>query len=239
MNDAQDADLIVRIRRDARNLVSGKLEELNRDLPDAPEYFALLYTVNKSYEIFTSFLKERDTLTAQDVLFISNAIHAWKSEKFILNKKADLEEAAKVLNKAKKDAAAGRMITLEEFEVLVLITDDECVSMATKLLHLAVPDMYAIIDRHVYRYLVGDGWEEALEKHVYAQCFDYWRLLNKALVEEMDVSDIQESISNWLGYEVTQIRAIELVLYVKGKLKSLALAAGRTVKEPEEEMALA
>lgn len=239
MNEAQDADLIIRIRRDARNLISGKLEELNKDLPGAKEYFALLYTVNKSYEVFTAFFDERDTLNANDVLLASNFIHAWKSDKFILNKKANLEEAAKVLNKAKREAARGNMITIEEFEVLVDLTDDHCVSMATKILHLLAPDMYAILDKHVYRYLVGDGWEEAQEKHVYAQCFDYWRLLKKALVEDIDVSDIKESISNWLEYEVTEIRAIELVLYVKGKLKSLALEAGQTVREPEDDMAFA
>ena len=93
----------------------------------------------------------------------------------------------------------------------------------------------ASLDKHVYRYLVGDGWEEAQKKHIYAQCFDYWRLL-RVCIADFDVSDIQKGISEWLEYEVTKVRAIELVLYVSGKLESLALEERKRVQKPKEKV---
>ena len=233
----EDPDLIVRVRRDARNLVSGELKELNEGLPDAPTYFALLHTVNESYRSFVLFLEEQRMINRHHVLLASNMIHAWKSGKFILNEGADLEAAAVVLNRAREKAEQGKVIDLEEFEVLVDLTHDQCISMATKLLHLTAPAVYSILDKHVYRSLRGAGWEEALEQDILDQCFDYWQLM-RDLVVSQDVSDIQRSVSEWLGYKVTEIRAIELILYIRGKLESLARASGCEVIEPgsNEEM---
>ena len=232
MNADQDVDLIVQIRQDAQNLISGALEALNKDLPGAEEYFALLSTVNTSYKVFIDFLKERSHLGTQDVVLISNCIHAWKSEKFILNEFADLDKAVEVLNKAREEALHGRMITVKEFEALVDLTHDYCVSMATKLLHLVAPNMYAILDKHIYKYLLNEEWDQSDKATKITQAFTYWDLLND-LIERNNVTEIQHAVSRWLDYDVAKARAIELVWYVRSKLTSLASEAGRAVKEPE------
>ena len=99
-------------------------------------------------------------------------------------------------------------------------TTNGCISVATKLLHLVAPDRFGILDPHVYQYLCGGDWQLELEANGPASCFAYWEQLQH-LIEENDVSDIQERIENWLGYKVSSIRAVELVMFVKGKMASL------------------
>lgn len=227
----KELELIDRLQDDSYSLCTNAWREHPENLPGKDEYFAQLDTVNESYEVFISFFKEHTPLRSADVLLAANFIYAWKSEKFVRGT-TSLKDATKILNRARIKASRGKMITVQEFRVLVGITKERCESMATKLLHLAVPEMYGILDKHVYRYLANDDWDNALKVHGLSRCFDYWRLL-RSLVTDNDVSQIHQDVQNWLGYKVTEVRALELVMYVRGKLTSLRMeAAAKAVESP-------
>ena len=219
----KEPELIDRLADDADALCSNRWRERKDTLPGKQAYFSLLDSVNESYEVFISFFKDHVPLSPEDVLLASHFIHAWKSEKLTRGTSSWID-AARVLNQARIQASRDELISPEEFQTLVELTSDSCVSMATKLLHLAVPGTYGILDRHVYRYLTGGDWEQALQVYGLSSCYDYWGILHNVIKShKKEVMLIHQDVIRWLGYEVATIRALELVMYVRGKLASLGM----------------
>ena len=215
-----DTELFGRLRKDVREVCGGNWENYTISEEQKQEYLSILEAVNRSYPVFVAFFSDRVKITRADVILALNFIHAWKSEKLSFGT-ADFDVVADILNRARELAYHGDMISPEDLAYLRTTTGDMCVSVATKLLHLVAPRTYGILDRHVYSYLTGGDWEQALSYYGLVSCFDYWYIL-KSLIRDNDISDIHHQVNTWLGCEVSAIRAVELVMFVSGKMKSLA-----------------
>ena len=209
-----EENLISRLRSHSKSRIFSRGHHIPFDADNVMGFFNVLDAVNKSYPIFLAYFAGIEKIDAQNVILALNFVHAWKSEKLVFGS-SDLEEAAGILERAR----SGADILPDEVQYLANTTNG-CISVATKLLHLVAPDRFGILDPHVYRYLCGGDWRLELEANGPASCFTYWEQLHRVITEN-DVSDIQGRIEAWLGYKVTAIRAVELVMFVRGKLASL------------------
>lgn len=161
-----------------------------------------------SYPEFVKYFADRETITKHELIIGINFIYGWMPTIFDF-RSMKFDEAIIILNNAKK----GIIPTLEELQLLKALFNNSLVG-TTKLLHFINPELFAIWDSRVYRYLTG---EEAYN-HRIGDCTTYIVYLSfcNMLISRSEYVALHKTICDKMGYSMSKLRTAELIMYLNG-----------------------
>ncbi len=160
-----------------------------------------------TYPEFVKYFADIEAITRHHLIIGANFTYGWMPT--MLRFKANaLDGSVAILNKAKRK----ELITESEVKTLSKLINNSVVG-TSKLLHFIAPSVYAIWDSRVYWYINGrESWHHMNKPQNYfaylSNCEELVRYPNFALV--------YSSMTRKLGYSVSPLRIVELIMYMKG-----------------------
>lgn len=163
-----------------------------------------------SYPYMISFFRDKDTFTEADVVCGAHMIYGWMPtilDLYPAKSALNLSAAALLLTRVRQ----GFALTDQEIEQLACVINNSLVG-ASKLLHFVAPDNYAIWDSKICKYY--------LNKQAYAYRVNdvsaYKSYLSELLIlkEDPRFPAFHESVNNKVGYLVSPLRALELIMFL-------------------------
>lgn len=158
-----------------------------------------------SYREFVGYFSNLEEITLHNLIISSYFTFGWMPMKFEF-KSQDFSAALDIINKVK----LGEIIELEELIFLKGMINNSLVG-TSKLLHFTNPHIYAIMDRRVYKYINGDEDTDQLNNP--ENYLVYLENCNE-ITQIESFKPIHESMNKKIGYEVTPLRALELVMFM-------------------------
>jgi hypothetical protein len=162
----------------------------------------------RSYRHILGYFAALSDLSASDLVRGAHMVYGWMPTTLDLmprNPQITLEVGAGLLTRAKTEMLTDAQIT----DLRGLINNS--VIGASKLLHFVAPDRYAIWDSKVCSFVLG----RAATHHCVNNVGRYRNYLNKLDTLKTDVRfrEFHRSVINKVGYQVSDLRAIELVMF--------------------------
>jgi len=114
-------------------------------------------------------------------------------------------------------ARTGRSLTDEEITQLAQVINNSLVG-ASKLLHFVAPDAFAIWDSRIHRFLFPSEAPHNYRVNKIERYRAYLELLS-GLKTDKRFDDFHKSVCRKVGYTVSGMRAIELVMFMWGGQK--------------------
>lgn len=166
--------------------------------------------IHISYKEFLRFFASREKLTPHDFVIGAYFTYGWMPRMLELGGNIDVVTA--IANKSKKER-----ISKDEFSLLAGAINGSVVG-ASKLLHFLNPSEYAIWDSRVYRYL----HQETPHQYRIEAPNAYWEYLAflNVLAEDSRFKNFRIKVDSFIGYPVTDKRACELMMFVKGEKRN-------------------
>jgi hypothetical protein len=162
-----------------------------------------------SYPEFLKYFEKIDKITKHNFIIGINFSYGWmptifefKSDKF--------DEVVEILNKVK----GGVSPCINELNILKSMTNNSLVG-SSKLLHFIKPSLIPIWDSRVYKYLLGKNHSQNSISNP-DHFMDYIKFCN-TVVEEDNFRDLKYYIEMQVGYEMSPVRIVEIVMYLNGK----------------------
>ena len=163
---------------------------------------------HRSYLHFINFFASHDILTEHDIVIGCFFTYGWMPT--ILDLRGDLEPIVSTLNRVKLD---GHFPNSEELQELASCINGSAVG-ASKLLHFIRPDLHAIWDSRVYRYLYQK------QPHPYRLkapgAYRNYLEIVKELSEDNRTEALKVRLEEEIGYPVSRNRIIEYVMFFNG-----------------------
>ena len=163
-----------------------------------------------SYPYLLDYFSSKQSFSAADVVCGAHMVYGWMPtilELYPSLGETDLDAAAEVLTKAKE----GKDIASSEVEALAILVNNSVVG-ASKLLHFAAPNHFPIWDSKVYSFI------HEKRPHFYrvnsVETYLQYVSLLKCLEKRPELPDLHKSIQKKLGYKVSPLRALELVIFL-------------------------
>lgn len=165
-------------------------------------------TYDVSYLEFLKYFKDIKIITKHNLVISINFTYGWMPTIFDFRSE-DFNEAIKILNNAKN----GIIPTANQLDILKGLFNNSLVG-TTKLLHFINPEIFAIWDSRVYRYLTGN---EAYN-HRIGNSETYLSFLSfmNNLTQREEYEKVHNSICKKLDYPMTKLRTAELIMYLNG-----------------------
>jgi hypothetical protein len=165
-----------------------------------------------SYPIFLKYFSSLEKINLDNLIIGISFTYAWMPT-ILEFKNNKFDEALKILNKAK----CNENLEIEDFIILKSLLNNSLVG-TSKLLHFINPKKYAIWDSRVFYFLNKD---KNIKPHNYRvenidSYLNYLRLLND-LIKTEKFNGFYKIVNDKLNGEVTEFRAIELVMFQGGK----------------------
>ena len=163
-----------------------------------------------SYPHLAGFSSRIENFTATDFVALSHMVYGWMPRVLTLHTSENniaLETAAGLLNKAREEG----ILSYEELSQLSAVVNNSIVG-ASKLLHFVAPDHFPIWDSRIYRFL-HDDTPHPYRVNSVDQYQTYLELL-KNLKKDQCFPAFHLNVNNKLGYEVSPLRALELVMFL-------------------------
>lgn len=163
--------------------------------------------LHRSYREFVSFFASKKELTEHDVVIGAYFTYGWMPT--MLDLRGDLSEITAIANRVKKKEEIDDKSLWQVAQAI-----NGSIVGASKFLHFINPEQHAVWDSRVYRYLH--------QKHPYQYRLEspgaYWDYLNRleALSSDDRFPDLKSRIEAFIGYEISQKRAGELVMFYHG-----------------------
>ena len=160
-------------------------------------------------EVYSEFLKyfESVNLIEKHHLFISSHfVYGWMPTIIHLDTDPSLiSQVLFYLNAAK----SGHILQIEEFEIVKSCINNSMVGLS-KLLHFINPRDFAIWDSRILKYLTGNKSQYGIDK-----AENYLAYLQKLteIIQHKDYADLHCMIEGQLKYQITPMRAIELLMF--------------------------
>jgi len=173
--------------------------------------------VNKSdlisYPEFIEYFKSISEINKHNLIIGINFTYGWMPTIFDfrtteIEKNIDL--AIEILNRAKN----GKDLETKDYKHLKSLLNNSLVG-STKLLHFINPEKYAIWDSRVFRFLHNQEPYNYRIGNV-QNYIEYQKVLDN-LTKEKRFADFFELVSSKLEYKPTNFRALELIMFIKGK----------------------
>jgi hypothetical protein len=166
----------------------------------------------RSYPEFLRYFRDLPLIDEHHLIIAANFTYGWMPT--ILHFKSDqFAEAVAILNRAK----TGELLTDAGLFCLIALINNSMVGVS-KLLHFINPERYAIWDRRVAAYVRSSpGWTGGYLSYL-EMC--------RSTIAHTEFPPMHHSVNTKVGYPVTGMRAVELVMYTMG-----GLGAGTEVEE--------
>ena len=163
-----------------------------------------------SYPYFLDYFSKKTSYEMEDVVCGAHMVYGWMPtilDLYLGPTKPTLDEAAELLSKAKRSGT----LTDNDLGKLASLINNSLVG-TSKLLHFIAPESYAIWDSRVYSFV----FEERPYTHRVNQVqkYHYYQGLLKELQGDHKFSQFHFSMNNKIGYDVSPLRALELVMYL-------------------------
>ncbi|WP_461534749.1 hypothetical protein [Spongorhabdus nitratireducens] len=167
-----------------------------------------------SYSHLIRFASNIQTLTATELVVLSHMVYGWMPT--ILNlhlpdEPDGLDKITRILEKARQKGC----ISYDELSQLKALVNNSVVG-ASKLLHFTAPEHFPIWDSKIYRFCYEN------EPHQYRvnSVDHYLTYINqlKELVADQRFPDLHKNVNDKLGYSVTPLRAIELIMFLNADI---------------------
>ncbi len=164
-----------------------------------------------SYPHFLNYFKNLEEIKLENLIIGISFTYSWMPTILkSINIKSN-EEPISILNKARKE----ELLNESEFLILKSTFNNSLVG-TSKLLHFINPEIYAIWDSRVFRFLNTD-----IEPHKYRlerpeTYLEYLKFIN-SLKEEKEFDRFYELMKEKVGFEITKNRALELAFFKGNK----------------------
>ena len=158
----------------------------------------------QSYNEFINYFDNIDIIEKHNLIIGSHFVYRWMPTIIHLDIK-EIEKVVDYLNKAK----SGSLLTENQLDIIKKCINNSIVG-TSKLLHFINPEVYAIWDSRIFRYLTGKKSSYGIDKSK-----AYVNYLN-ALTEIQKHNDYQilhNKVQKNFKYEISSMRAIELLMF--------------------------
>ncbi|MGJ7548843.1 hypothetical protein [Pseudomonas alloputida] len=165
----------------------------------------------RAYPHILAALQSRKELDEQDFVCAAHMVYGWMPTilEIHASESLDVRQGAALLNKAR---AEGCLSEVEIGQLAQLV--NRSVVGASKLLHFVNPKEFAIWDSRIYRFM------HLKEPHQYRvnNVAEYGRYLGRLreLRKDGRFGGLHESVNGKMGYAVSGVRALEVVMFVNG-----------------------
>lgn len=162
-----------------------------------------------AYREFVRYFRELQVIERHHLIIGANFVYGWMPT--ILEFKCedlerDLKEAVQILNRAK----SRELISEGDLQSLKKMINNSLVG-TSKLLHFVNPNLYSIWDSNVYWHL----HRSELYAHRQTPSYYYEDLdACRKVTEQSAFAPVFDSITRKLGYEVSPLRAVEVVMFM-------------------------
>ncbi len=176
----------------------------------------------RSYPYLIDYFAAKASLNATDLVVGAHMTYGWMPTILDLyQSRLSFDAGAELLTKAKQTGS----LENDEIGALASLVNNSLVG-ASKLLHFAAPDSFAIWDSRVYRFVhkqrpYASRVNNALKYHAYLETLSH-------LKQDSRFPAFHTSINKKIGYDVSALRAIELVMFL-GSSESEANNSGTSV----------
>lgn len=171
----------------------------------------------RSYPEFLRYFRELPVVEEHHLIIAANFTYGWMPT-MIRFKSTRFDEGAAILNRVK----SGQPLSDDDITCLAILINNSLVG-ASKLLHFVDPNRYAIWDSRVYQYLHG-----SFSLYQLHRLRNYRAYLDACLTVVVNPAfpAIHQSMNAKIGYPVTPLRAVELVMFMRhtSMLPSLYIA---------------
>ncbi|MCC2636572.1 MAG: hypothetical protein K0Q68_291 [Moraxellaceae bacterium] len=166
-----------------------------------------------SYKHLLGLLSSLQRISEGDVVRACHMVYGWMPTILELGQgkdRATASEAADMLEQAR----AGHPLCKEKLVRLSGLVNNSMVG-ASKLLHFCAPENYAIWDSRIYFFLYGKKPHhyQVNNPTLYIQ---YLSSL-KEIAARAEFSDFHRKVNAKIGYPVTSLRAIEIIMFENGR----------------------
>lgn len=168
-----------------------------------------------SYVEFINYFKNLNLIDKHNLIIGINFTYGWMPTIFEF-KNYEFQDAISVLNKVKLSEG----ITDKEIYFLINMFNNSLVG-TSKLLHFINPEKYAIWDSRVYRYLFLNkepNYKTISNVNIYLSYIEFCKFISNS----NEFTTIHKFIKEKLQYDITAYRAIELVMYSRGKKSNIS-----------------
>ena len=168
-----------------------------------------------SYVEFINYFKNINLIDKHNLIIGINFTYGWMPTIFEF-KNYQFQDAINVLNKVKLSEG----ITDKEIFFLTNMFNNSLVG-TSKLLHFINPEKYAIWDSRVYRYLFLNkepNYKTISNVNIYLSYLEFCKFISNS----NEFTNIHKFIKEKLQYDITAYRAIELVMYSRGKKSNIS-----------------
>lgn len=163
-----------------------------------------------SYPYLLEYFSSKQSISAGDVVCGAHMVYGWMPtvlELYPEQGESDLNAAAKTLEKARK----GGVLDNAEIQSLAALVNNSIVG-ASKLLHFAAPHNYPIWDSKVYSFVHEE--RPYFYRVNSVDAYQRYVAILKELAQKAELPEFHRSIETKLGYKVSPLRAIELVMFL-------------------------
>lgn len=164
----------------------------------------------RSYREFVRQAQALRPIDERAVILMAGLAYSWMPRVLRLGTDTDLAAAARILEEARRADA----LTPHDFEGLTTALGGSPVA-ASKLLHFFHPELYPIWDSRVWRAL---EWHSAEVRANAGIRYLEYRALAREIVGLPDFGEIHADVERTIGYPVSPVRALELLLFLDGHL---------------------
>ncbi len=166
-----------------------------------------------SYPHLIRFTKSVEGFSATEVIALSHMVYGWMPTILRLHISEDsqnLDEIARILQYAREIGS----LSHDELAKLKALINNSIVG-ASKLLHFVAPEHFPIWDSRVYRFC----YENEPYPYRVNSVDQYQSYMNQldVLMKDSRLPAFHASVNEKLGYEVSPVRAIELVMFLNSE----------------------
>ena len=161
----------------------------------------------RSYRAIEAHFRDIADFDAEAFIVAAHVVYGWMPTILELAAETDkeLEAAASVLNRSRSGS-----ITDNDLDMLIRIVNNSLVG-TSKLLHFTSPAHFAIWDSHVYSF-VFDREPYHYRMNNIADFRQYHRILGQ-VAGDTRFPRFHKAVNEKVGYGVSPLRAIELIIY--------------------------
>lgn len=174
-------------------------------------------------EFFSTKFNSKNALDKHDFICGIHMIYGWMPRILTLNPIDDLDNIITILNTTQKK----QEISDKDLLKLAKPIDGSSVIGTSKLLHFIAPDSFAIWDNNVHEFICSKKlidnniykkniYPSKNKEKEYVQIPNYRAYLNLLIKiqENSKFNDFHNSVNTKIGYKVSPLRAIELIMFL-------------------------
>ena len=162
-----------------------------------------------SYPEFLRYFEKIEQITKHEFIIGVNFSYGWMPTIFEF-KSENFEEVVIILNRVK----GGLIPTVDELNILKTMINNSLVG-TSKLLHFINPSLIPIWDSRVYKYLLGrNPSQNSISDPI--NFLDYVRYCN-SVIQEVRFPFLNNYLEMHVGYEMSPMRIVEIVMYLNGR----------------------